>query len=73
MQPQHSFQGPGPLAQVRAPGGDGIDGDGTVDADVSLDVPAGCARPGPDYATASGNVRLGGKGLAIQGARSTSR
>ena len=39
-----------------------------VDADVSLDVPAGAARgPGPDYATASGNVRLGGKGLAIQG------
>src|SRR5262249_20813652 len=46
----------------------GIDGDGTLDADVSLDVPAGATRgTGPDFATASGSIRLGGKGLAIQG------
>jgi type II secretion system protein N len=46
----------------------GIDADGTLDADLSLDVPAGGARgAGPDLGSASGTVRLGGKGLAIQG------
>lgn len=46
----------------------GVEVDGALDADVSLDVPAGGARgAGPDLGAASGSVRLGGKGLAIQG------
>jgi len=46
----------------------GIDADGTLDADLSLDIPAGGGRGAePDLAAASGNVRLGGKGLAVQG------
>lgn len=46
----------------------GVDVDGTLDADVSLDIPAGGGRgTGPDLASASGSVRLGGKGLAVQG------
>lgn len=47
----------------------GVDADGTLDADLSLDIPAGGARgaTGPDLAAASGLLRLGGKGLAVQG------
>jgi type II secretion system protein N len=46
----------------------GIDADGTLDGDLSLDIPSGTARgAGPDLALASGSVRLGGKGLSIQG------
>jgi type II secretion system protein N len=46
----------------------GVDADGTLDADLSLDIPAGGARgSGPDLAAATGNLRLGGKGLAVQG------
>jgi len=46
----------------------GVNADGTLDADLSLDIPAGGARgAGPDLAAASGSLRLGGKGLAVQG------
>jgi len=45
----------------------GVDADGTLDADLSLDIPGGARGAGPDLAAASGTLRLGGKGLALQG------
>ena len=52
----------------------GVDAVGTVEGELSLDVPASGPQGGqPDLSQASGRLRLRGSGLEVKGGRSPSR
>jgi type II secretion system protein N len=56
------------LRRANMQGLTGVDADGTLSGELSLDVPAGTARGSdPDFSQASGRLRLAGVGLAILG------